>query len=95
MESQGTAGLGCNARWEPTTASELSVWLGITIHMGLIELAPTHYWNQDGRLLSQDGLPTTPFMSQFRFEQLRHYFHVSPPDSMSTSWHIKIDPLLN
>lgn len=95
MEQKGTIGLGRNARWEPITAPEISIWLGITIHMGCLGLPPAHYWKHDGRLFSRDGLPTTPFMSQMRFEQIRRYFHVAPPDSEESSWHSKIDPLLN
>lgn len=95
MEIQGTTGLGRNARWEAVTASEMCIWLGITIHMGLIGLPPAHYWRRDGRLLSRDGLPTISYMNQMRFEQLRRYFHVSPPDQDGPLWHSKIDPLLD
>ncbi len=89
---------GRNTRWKDVTAADLRIWLGITIHMGIIGLSPSHYWRCDDKLLSHDGLPTTPFMSQMRFEHIRRYFHVAPPDTASVgeqSWHSKIDPLLD
>jgi hypothetical protein len=39
------------------------------------------------------------YMTFFRFEQIKHYFHVSPPltpTSLSAArWHTKLDPLSN
>jgi hypothetical protein len=33
------------------------------------------------------------FMTFFRFEQIKRYFHVSPPSQTTTSWHMKLEPL--
>jgi hypothetical protein len=40
------------------------------------------------------------YMTFFRFEQIKRYFHISPPSTTSTRlstarWHTKLDPLSN
>lgn len=54
--------------WTPVTVGDIYIWIGIQIHMGLLGLSPSIYWNHDDLLLPKDGLPTTHFMSQTRFE---------------------------
>jgi len=81
-----------NARWEAITADELKIWLGISIHMGCIGLPPSHYWKNDGKLLGKEGLSTSQFMSSMRFQQIRRYLHITPPDLVPSSWYGKIKP---
>ena len=83
---------GRNARWEAISAGELKIWLGISIHMGCIGLPLSHYWKNDGRLLEKEGLPTSWFMSSMRFQQIRRYLHITPPDLEYPSWYGKIKP---
>ena len=89
-EEHGTQGR--NARWEAITAGKLKIWLGISIHMGCIGLPPAHYWKNDRKLLGKEGLPTSRFMSSMRFQQIRRYLHITPPDLVPSSWYGKIKP---
>ena len=95
------AELGDGGRdWTPVTAGDIYIWIGIQIHMGLLGLSPSIYWNHDDLLLPKDGLPTVHFMSQTRFEQIKRYLHISPASSSSKSitptqpWYHKVEPLL-
>jgi len=63
-------------RWQKTSAGELMIFIGLFIYMGAHKAmrAPL-YWNKN------DEFPTheiSRYMSQYRFEQLKRYFHVSP-----------------
>jgi len=89
-EEHGTQGR--NARWEAITTRELKIWLGISIHISCIGLPPSHYWKNNGKLLGKKGLPTSQFMSSMRFQQIRRYLDITPPDLVPASWYGKIKP---
>src|SRR5882757_8710868 len=81
--------------WQPVTAQDLYLWLAIQIHMGLIGVPPEGYWMKDGVYLPKDGLPPAAYHGKTRFQEIRHFFHVSPynsptetPEGLSC-WHSK------
>jgi hypothetical protein len=65
-------------KWKEVSASELGVWLGIVLYMG-VHSSPTV---RDYR--RHNGLnPTHPiceYMDQTRFEEIKRYSHASSPD---------------
>lgn len=63
--------------------------------MGCLRLSTAYYWRRDGRLLSHNGMLTAACMSEMRFEEIRHYFHISNHEHESETWNSDIDPLLN
>lgn len=72
------AGEAENGRpWKDVTAAELKIWIGLIIYMSVIRQARLpEFWYRNC------DWPThciTRFMSLRRFEQIKRYFHVSPP----------------
>jgi hypothetical protein len=67
--------------WQPVTTQELYLWLAIQIHMGLIGVPPERYWMKDGVYLPKDGLPPAAYLGKTRFQEICHFFHVSPYNS--------------
>jgi hypothetical protein len=61
--------------WWPTSAPEVKVFIGIFIYMGVVRLpAIDDYWN------SKLGLfLCSQHMSLNRFQDMKRFFHVSPP----------------
>ena len=86
--------------WQPVTAQDLNRWLAIQIHMGLIGVPPDRYWMKNGVYLPQDGLPPTAYLGKTHFQEIRHFFHVSPYNSPTETpeglpcWHSMVDILL-
>lgn len=91
---------GKGRKWTDVTVQDIKCWLGIVIYMGVVQLgAVRDYWRRDGLFPSHD---ISDYMSQTRFEDIKRYLHITPPDTAaydSTSkrrlWHQKVDPLLN
>lgn len=80
-------------RWIPISAAELRIFLGITIYMGVFPSAQVSgYWRHDS---SFPFHRIALYISQNRFEQLKRYFHISPPyNSLPRSrWYQKFHPL--
>ena len=80
-------------RWTPTSAAELKIFFGIIIYMGVFPSAQVpDYWRHDSDYpYHRIGL----YLSQTHFEQLKRYFHISPPyESLPRSqWYQKFQPL--
>ena len=65
-------------KWKEFSTSELSIWLGIVAYMGVHNSpAVQDYWRHDGL---NPAHPISEHMGQTRFEEIKRYFHVSPPD---------------
>jgi hypothetical protein len=64
--------------WQPVTAQELYLWLAIQIHMGLIEVPSERYWMNIGVYLPKDGVPQAAYLGKTCFQEICHFFHVSP-----------------
>jgi hypothetical protein len=80
--------------WTPTYASEIKVFIGILIYMGVHkEPRIEHYWRRD---LTKGPLHTIPLhMSLVRFEQLKRYLHISRielVDIPSIPRHLNVEP---
>lgn len=67
-------------------------WFGLLIFMGLVKVARVNlYWRADG----QCTFPPLQKMSLKRFEQLKRYFHLSPPNltpSRKGNWYDEVEP---
>jgi hypothetical protein len=67
--------------------------------MGLIGSPPARYWKHDDILLPKEGLPTTKYTSQTRFEQICRYFYINPPVpstvAEAASLHHRVDRVLD
>jgi hypothetical protein len=68
--------------WKPVSLAEVYIWLAILIYMGLYPQNDIEsYWNR------QDTKPVHKLvwssMSLNRWEQIRRFFHISPPVAAS------------
>ena len=69
---------GGGRKWKAVSTPELSIWLGIVVYMGVHSSpAVRDYWRHDGL---NPAHPISEHMGQTRFEEIKRYFHVSPPD---------------
>jgi hypothetical protein len=85
--------------WKEVTAAELGGWIGIVIYMGVhCSPAIADYWAHRNGLNPKH--PTSDYMSQTRFEQIKRFFHVAAIDIPKETptgrrlWHGKVDPIL-
>jgi hypothetical protein len=68
--------------------------------MDLIGVPPVRYWMKAGVALPKDGLPPASFHRKTCFQEIRHFFHVSPYNSPTDNsegvpcGHSKVDILL-
>jgi hypothetical protein len=86
-------------KWKDVSASELGVWLGIVLYMGVHSSPAVRDY------LRHNGLnPTHPiceYMGQIQFEEINRYFHVSTSDLPKIAptgrrpWHSKVDRMLD
>ena len=90
---------GGGRKWKEVSTPELSIWLGIVVHMGVHNSpAVRDYWRQDGL---NPAHPISVHMGQTRFEEIKRYFHLSPPDRPKETplgrrlWHSKVDEVLD
>ena len=91
MKGAGEPG---HRRWKDMTIAELKIFLGLVIYMGVFKSARVgDYWRNDG-VFPQHNIAR--FMGHVRFEQLKRYFHLSPPTPTPlprTRWTEKLEPL--
>ena len=65
-------------KWMEVSASELGVWLGIVLYMGVHSSpAVRDYWRHNGLNPTHH---VCEYMGQTRFQQIKRYCHVSSPD---------------
>ena len=86
-------------KWGELLAGGLRVWLGIIIYMGVhCSPAVMDYWKHDGLNPTH---PIRDYMGLTRFEKIKRYFHVTPPDAPQESatgrwlWHNMVEPVLD
>jgi len=83
-------------RWRQTSAGELMVFIGLMIYMGAHKAMQVPlYWSKNAEFPTHE---ISRYMSQYRFEQLKRYFHVSPinqniPRPTRQQWAQKVQPL--
>jgi len=86
-------------RWKEVSVSELGVWLGIVLYMGVHSSpAVRDYWRHNGLNPTH---PISKYMDQIRFKEIKWYFHVFSPDLPKIAptgrrlWHSKVDLILD
>jgi len=73
------AGREGHRRWKDMSVPELKIFLGLIIYMRVFKSARVgDYWRRDG-IFPQHNIAR--FMGLNRFEQLKRFFHISPPTS--------------
>src|SRR6266487_4769122 len=79
--------------WKAVTLYEMRIFIAILIYMGIVSASNiSSYWNKN-RLTIHKPMEYITF---FRFEQIKRYFHISPPISTRlpiARWHTKLSPL--
>lgn len=79
--------------WNDLTVEELKIWISITIYRGIHkEPASELYWNKDKT--SSIHFITT-YMTLVRYEQIKRFIHVSPPDMEIKNYYDKLEPLIS
>ena len=83
-------------RWRKTSAGEIMIFIGLFIYMGAHKAMRTPlYLNKIAEFPTHE---ISYYMSQYGFEQLKRYFHVSPVNSNASrparrDWAPKLQPL--
>jgi hypothetical protein len=82
--------------WKAVTLYEMRIFIAILIYMGIVSTSNiSSYWNKSGLTIHKP----MEYMTFFRFEQIKRYFHVSPPPTSTclptAHWHTKLSPLSN
>ena len=90
---------GGGRKWKEFSTPELSIWLRIVVYLGVHNSpAVQDYWRHDGL---NPAHPISEHMGQTRFEEMKRYFHLSPPDRPKETllrrrlWHSKVDEVLD
>jgi len=65
-------------KWKEVSASELGLWLGIVLYMGVHSSPAVRDYGRHNGL--NPTHPICEYMGQTRFEEIKRYFHVSSPD---------------
>ena len=86
--------------WYPTNASELKIWLGILLYMGIHRMMTRSlgsYWNTNPEMRIDPSLHD--YMGRDRWQQIQRYFKVSDLDEeakfnvIGKDWWRKVAPL--
>ena len=81
--------------WKAITLYEMRIFIAILIYIGIIGASNAKsFWAKDSNTIHKP----MKFMSFYRFQQIKRYFHISPPPSTTTriplsQWHLKLEPL--
>jgi hypothetical protein len=81
--------------WKATTLYEMRVFIAILIYIGIIGASNAEsFWAKDSNTIHKP----MKLMSFYQFQQIKRYFHVSPPPTTTTQiplsrWHLKLEPL--
>ncbi|CAG8615282.1 16971_t:CDS:2 [Cetraspora pellucida] len=76
--------------WNPLTLNELKIWLGLIIYMGVHHInALDDLWNQDDKRTNHK---IKRFISLYRFQQIKRFFHISALGQLHTQWYLKVEP---
>jgi hypothetical protein len=67
---------------------EIRIFIALLIYIGIASASNIgSYWDKDGLTIHRP----MESMTFFRFQQIKRYFHVSPP--ITTQWYMKLEPL--
>jgi len=80
--------------WKVVTLYEMRVFIALLIYIGIAGTAHIEsYWTKDSNAIHKP----MAFMTYFRFQQIKRYFHISSPPTSSrqpiSQWHMKLEPL--
>jgi hypothetical protein len=79
--------------WKAVTLYEMHIFIALLIYMGIVGTSNiASFWDKCGNTIHKP----MEFMTYYRFQQIKRYFHVSAPDisHLSTArWHTKLEPL--
>jgi len=77
-------------RWKPIDKHQLSVFIALHVYIRLSDNSNIEsYWIKDKFCVHRP----MHFMPWYRFEQIKRYFHVSPPTDGPIIWYMKLSPL--
>ncbi|CAG8586621.1 4867_t:CDS:1, partial [Paraglomus occultum] len=77
--------------WSPLTLKELKIWIALVIYMGVHKIyAVEDLWNNNERKPIHN---IKDFMTLVRFQQIKHFFHISSPSETQSFWYSKVEPL--
>lgn len=87
------AGKSGGRPWRQVTAAELKVWIGLLVYMSVVRQSRV-----DELWYRSEDWPRHQicrFMGQTRFQQIKRFFHVSPPftNLPKNRWFNKLEPL--
>jgi Transposase IS4 len=81
--------------WKAVTLYEMRVFIALSIYIGITGTSNIEsFWAKDSNTIHKP----MKFMTFYRFEQIKRYFHISPPPTTSnrlplSHWHLKLEPL--
>ena len=79
--------------WVDLSEAELVIWIAIVIYQGLYSMPSNeNYWNTDSRTPVHE---ISRHMKLLRYEQIKRYLHISPPEGSSRDFFDKLEPLLS
>jgi hypothetical protein len=65
----------------------MCIFIALLIYIGIVGTSDISSFWKTGNTIHKP----IEFMTFFQFEQIKRYFHVSPP--ITTHWHMKLEPL--
>jgi hypothetical protein len=79
--------------WKTITLYEMCIFIALLIYIGIVGTSNIDgFWDKSGLTIHKP----MEFMTLFWFQQIKRYFHVSPPPTsrLSTAhWYTKLEPL--
>ena len=78
--------------WKAVTLYEMCIFIALLIYISIVSTSSINsYWNKSRLTIHK----LIEYITFFRFEQIKRYFHVSPPPTFGylPRWHTKLDPL--
>ena len=70
--------------------NDVPLFIALLIYIGIVGTSNIgSFWTKTGNTIYKP----MEFITFFRFEQIKRYFHVSPPSQTTTYWHMKLEPL--
>jgi hypothetical protein len=77
--------------WHNTSGPELMIWVGLLLYIGALGVQPTEFlWSCNPELPRHC---ISRFFPHKRWENIKRYFHISPPLESGHPVHEKVEPL--
>jgi hypothetical protein len=78
--------------WKAITLYEMRIFIALLIYIGIVGTSNIEsFWTKDGNTVHKP----MEYMTFFRFEQIKRYFHISTLSTHlpTAHWHTKLEPL--